>query len=166
MIRQERAMDDPIAFFLTWPTYGTWLPGDSRGWVDYQHGWQLPDPSKVREAKAQMTEDACILTFSERQIVEAQVAETCEHRNWRLYGANCRSNHIHVVVGAAKLAPKPIRSALKAWCTRRLRERSDPDRKNWWASRGSGRYVFDEDRLEVVLQYVLEAQDRMHLERP
>ena len=25
-------MDDPLAFFLTWTTYGTWLPGDERGW--------------------------------------------------------------------------------------------------------------------------------------
>ncbi len=28
-------MRDPIAFFITWPTYGTWLPGDERGWVVY-----------------------------------------------------------------------------------------------------------------------------------
>jgi hypothetical protein len=34
----------PIAFFLTWSTYGTWLPGDDRGWVEYCHGFQLPDP--------------------------------------------------------------------------------------------------------------------------
>ena len=27
-------MEDPIGFFLTWVTYGTWLPGDSRGWVE------------------------------------------------------------------------------------------------------------------------------------
>jgi hypothetical protein len=29
-------MDDPIGYFLTWVTYGTWLPGDARGWVEYQ----------------------------------------------------------------------------------------------------------------------------------
>jgi hypothetical protein len=22
---------DPLAYFLTWTTYGTWLPGDERG---------------------------------------------------------------------------------------------------------------------------------------
>ena len=27
--------DDPIAFMFTWSTYGTWLPGDERGWVEY-----------------------------------------------------------------------------------------------------------------------------------
>jgi hypothetical protein len=27
-------MSEPLAYFLTWTTYGTWLPGDSRGWVN------------------------------------------------------------------------------------------------------------------------------------
>ncbi len=29
----EPTMPDPLAYYLTWPTYGTWLPGDERGWV-------------------------------------------------------------------------------------------------------------------------------------
>ena len=24
---------DPLAFFLTWTAYGSWLPGDGRGWA-------------------------------------------------------------------------------------------------------------------------------------
>jgi hypothetical protein len=36
------AMDDPIGYFLTWVTYGTWLPGDPRGWVEFRHDFQLP----------------------------------------------------------------------------------------------------------------------------
>jgi hypothetical protein len=58
-------MDDPIAYFLTWVTYGTWLPGDGRGWVEYRHGWQLPDPVREREAVARMTEDACRLSVEQ-----------------------------------------------------------------------------------------------------
>lgn len=26
-------MSEPLAYFITWTTYGTWLPGDPRGWV-------------------------------------------------------------------------------------------------------------------------------------
>ena len=40
----EGPLPEPIAFFLTWATYVTWLPGDDRGWIEYRHGWQLPDP--------------------------------------------------------------------------------------------------------------------------
>jgi len=32
-------MDDPLAFFLTWTKYGSWLPGDERGW------WKSPETS-------------------------------------------------------------------------------------------------------------------------
>lgn len=158
-------MDDPIAFFLTWPTYGTWLPGDQRGWVEYRHGWQLPEPVRVIEAKLKMQEDACLLSKMERQIVEAQVAETCAFRLWTLYAVNCRSNHMHLIIGAANTHPRKIRVDIKAWCTRRLKERSDRNRQNWWAERGSQRYVFNEESLETVVKYVIEAQDRKHLDQ-
>ena len=58
----EPPLPEPLAYFLTWPTYGTWLPGDERGWVEYRHGWQLPDPARKREAQARLTEDASLRT--------------------------------------------------------------------------------------------------------
>jgi REP element-mobilizing transposase RayT len=158
-------MGDAIAYFLTWATYGTWLPGDERGWVDYRQGWQMPNPQRVLEAEALMSEEVCLLTPREREIVHGQVAETCQHRGWTLYAVNCRSNHIHVVVSARCTEPEKVRDDLKAWCTRRLKERSDPTRLQWWAERGSQRYVFDEDRLAEVIAYVLDAQDRMDREQ-
>ena len=50
--------DHPLAYFLTWPTYGTWLPGDERGWTAYHGGWRLPDPPRKLAARARMSEDA------------------------------------------------------------------------------------------------------------
>ncbi len=153
-------MVDPIGYFLTWVTYGTWLPGDARGWVEYQHGWKLPDPVREFEAAARMKEDACRLTKDQRTAVEQQIRETCRHRGWDLYAANCRSNHVHVVVSAAGIRPKKIRTDLKAWATRRLIQEFDRGRKNWWAERGSIRFLFDEDRLDKAIEYVNEAQDK------
>lgn len=156
-------MGDPIAFFLTISSYGTWLPGDSRGWVEYRHGWQLPDPSRELEAQARMTEDACTLAAHERAIVEQQIQETCQHRGWVLHAVNCRSNHLHAVISAPNTNPKKIRVDIKGWCTRRLKERVDSTRDNWWAERGSIRWIFDDRSLETVILYVTEAQDRKHL---
>src|SRR5437868_1076725 len=50
--RCPMANDTPIAFLFTWTTYGTWLPGDARGWVEYQQGFQLPDPILELECAA------------------------------------------------------------------------------------------------------------------
>ena len=78
-------MPDPIAYFITWSTYGTWLPGDERGWVEYRRGWKLPDTARELEAAALMTEDACRLDPEQRGVVEDQIRETCSVRNWVLY---------------------------------------------------------------------------------
>jgi hypothetical protein len=100
--------------------------------------------------------------------VARQIAETCKIRGWELHAVNCRSNHAHVVV-TANLDPKIVRSQLKAWCTRRLKEleatrRSESNaksvRENWWAERGSQRFINDPESLEAAILYVRDAQDR------
>ncbi|GAB5406445.1 MAG: hypothetical protein Aurels2KO_46760 [Aureliella sp.] len=104
--------EDPIAFFLTWVTYGTWLPGDARGWVEYKQGWKLPSRDLEADCEARMSEDAVRLTYNQRRQVEAQISETCEHRGWPLHAVNCRSNHVHAVVSAKQTPPKKIRTDL------------------------------------------------------
>ncbi len=113
----EPPMAEPIAYFITWAAYGTWLPGDERGWVEYRNGWQMPDPVLKLEA----AEDANVLDVGQRAAVEKQIADTCQYRRWQLHAVNCRSNHLHVVV-TAPISPTRVRSQLKAWCTRRLKE--------------------------------------------
>ena len=159
-------MDDPIAFFLTWPTYGTWLPGDSRGWVKRLQGHQLPDPIKEIEAAARMSEDACRLNAEQRKAVEDQIIETCEHRLWIPHAVNCRSNHVHVVLTAPNTHPKKIRTDLKAWTTKRLKREFDKQRSKWWAERGSVRYVFDEDEFIATVLYVKDFQDHEQVPPP
>ncbi len=179
----EPSMPEPLAYFLTWSTYGTWLPGDERGWIQYGHGWQLPDAVRRLETEARMTEGACRFDGEQRDVVERQIAETCNLRGWVLHAVNCRSNHAHVVVSANQ-APKIVRNQLKAWCTRRLKElevkrrlaedASAPSpgvcegcireqgsiRENWWAERGSQRFINDSQSLEAAILYVRDCQDQ------
>src|SRR5436309_36464 len=147
----EPPMPDPLAFYLTWPTYGTWLPGDERGWVKYGRGFQPPDPIRKLEAEARMTEDACILDEAQRQLVEQTITDHCLIRGWEMRAVNCRTNHLHVVVSANR-HPDDIREQFKAWCTRKLKELERtraartgagagdcPIRENWCVERGSCR---------------------------
>jgi hypothetical protein len=145
----EAPMPDPIAYFITWNTYGTWLPGDDRGWVEYRQGWRLPNPILELESAARMSEDACRLDPEQRREVEHQIEETCGIRGWTLHAVNCRSNHLHAVL-TADMHPAQVRAQFKAWCTRKLKKlerlrhpnRDEASiRKNWWAERGSQRYV-------------------------
>jgi REP element-mobilizing transposase RayT len=125
----------------------------------------MPDPMRELECAARMTEDACRLTVSQREIVHRQVAETCDHKRWQLHGVNCRTNHVHVVLSSTA-PPKTIREQLKAWCTRRLNEHQAAvgivpqlRRTNWWSERGSIRWVFHDDDLAAAIDYVLNQQD-------
>jgi REP element-mobilizing transposase RayT len=168
----EPPLPEALAYFLTWGTYGTWLPGDERGWSEHGHGWQPPNPVRKLEAAARMTEDACRLDAEQRDIVERQIRETCQVRGWQLHAVNCRSNHLHVVV-TADVAPELVRNQFKAWATRRLKELESkrrqarglgadtgPMRENWWAERGSRRFLNDEESLEGAILYVRDGQDR------
>jgi REP element-mobilizing transposase RayT len=162
-------MPEPLGYFLTWPTYGTWLPGDDRGWVKRGQGDQVPDVPLKFEARGRMTEDACQLDSIERGLVEQTVEQHCAVRGWTLHAVNCRSNHLHVVVTASR-HPDEVRDQLKAWTVRRLKElwskraAEQPDnsrrpRAKWWAERGSARYLNDEASLEAAILYVRDAQD-------
>ena len=166
------SMGDPLAYFLTWPTYGTWLPGDARGWVRRGRGIQPPNPVLALEARARMAEDACRLDVEQRQLVEATIAEHCRIRGWALHAVQCRTNHVHVVVSAGR-HPDDVRDQFKAWCTRKLRkleanratanrESNSKPRERWWAERGSGRYINDLESLEAAILYVRDTQDRPH----
>ncbi len=108
---------DPLAYFITWTTYGTWLPGDERGWIQAGAGHQPPDLERNLKSAARMSERPLVLTAAQRQAVEAQIRETCAHRGWELHAVRARTNHIHAVVTSDR-SPADARDQLKAWCTR------------------------------------------------
>src|SRR5438477_7556467 len=90
-------VSDPVGYFLTWTTYGTWLPGDDRGWVKERHGFQLPDWKTEHEARRKLGESPCVLNDEERRVVEDTIRCHCDCRKWSLHAVNCRTNHVHVV---------------------------------------------------------------------
>jgi hypothetical protein len=157
----EAPMSDPLAYFLTWTTYGTWLLGDERGWVERGHGEQLPDPARKEFAESLMGETPCHLDSEQRELVERTIADHCQMRGWNLFIVNCRTKHVHVVV-SANSHPESVRDQFKAWCTRKLNElqsaRRHEARKNWWTERGSERYIGDVDNLEAAVLYVRDGQ--------
>ena len=159
-------MDDPLAYFLTWTTYGSWLPGDERGWVDKPGQFCLPDRARQAAARRLMTEDELTLDQAQRLIVERTIEDHCNIRRWHMHAVNCRQQHVHVVVTADGRDPEDVMDQFKAWCTRRLKthawqltpESEGKQRQNWWTQRGSKRRLFDEASLEAAICYVLEGQ--------
>ena len=159
-------MDDPLAYFLTWTTYGSWLSGDERGWVDRPGKFREPDRDRQNTARQLMTEPALTLDWDQRQIVEATIVKHCRIRNWQLHAVNVRTQHVHVVVTAPNRNPDEVMDQFKAWCTRKLKEHAQSlqhgvaeIRQNWWTQRGSKRWLNDTEGVENAVLYVRDAQD-------
>ena len=64
---------DPIAYFLTWTSYGTWLPGDDRGWNRKGDEANLhPDPLGHDSAGSHLKEAPFQLAENDREVVEGE----------------------------------------------------------------------------------------------
>ena len=164
MSKREFNTGEPIAFFITWTTYGTWLPGDQRGWKRRGDAdVQLPDLIYESSARKKMKEPAFLLSVADRKVVADTIGKHCEIRHWHLRAANPRSNHVHVVVTAPEYSPETVSDQFKAWCTRKLKT-SYPKRQRFWTERSSCRWINHEDDLDSAIVYVLEAQDRKGVE--
>lgn len=155
-----------LAYHIVWTTYGTWLPGDARGWVKKKaSGIQEPDPRRERLARQRMAEGAVLLTMRQRAIVEQTIREHCRIREWSLHDVSVRSNHVHVVV-TADCDPDEVMGPLKAWCSRRLSDAagltsavaSGAGRRRWFTEGGDKEVIEHEAYLENAIRYVLEGQ--------
>lgn len=147
-------MGRPLAYLITWTTYGTWLPGDGRGWVeDGTPGIRAPDAARRAEARGRLSEPPVTLDEAQRTLVEATIRAHCEVRRWTLHAVNARSNHVHVAVTADDVPPETVMDQFKAWCSRRLNE-CGPRRKHWWTRHGSTKWINDEDYLRNAINYV------------
>jgi REP element-mobilizing transposase RayT len=150
---------EPLAYLITFTCYGTWLHGDERGSVDFEHkkyGVEFASPNQTRKTirREQMNDSPDIFDQHERELVENTIKEVCQHRQWHLQAVNVRPNHVHVVVTGDN-NPDKIMGDFKASATRKLRD-SNPgyqDRKIWTEG-GSMRYLWNETSVIAACEYV------------
>jgi REP element-mobilizing transposase RayT len=155
-----------LAYFITWTRYGTWLPGDFPGWIKKNfNGVQRPNVVLEQKSRARMAEDALELTDSQRSIIEKTIRDHCTIRNWNLHAVNARTNHVHVVVTAAR-EPDEVMNQFKAWCSRKLSDAAGlaiqvakkAGRRHWFTEDGDKQIIDNEEFLRNAIKYVLDGQ--------
>lgn len=162
----------PLAYLLTFRTYGTWLHGDERLSVD-RHGNNIygtpliaPNQKLYDAMKAELKHPPVILNEVQRATVEQAIRTLCEQRPYHLQAINVRTNHIHAVV-SAQAKPERIADAFKSFATKLLREKQlvEPALQIW--SRGrSRRYLWKPRHVELAIEYVLYGQGDTPFEIP
>src|SRR5580704_14675510 len=163
-----RALDR--CWLLTWTTYGTWLPGDERGFVSavrHPSGTQAthnePGTEYDRErphlqgfSRATQKLPARRLTRDQAIAVCRQIQATADLRGWKVFAVAVMANHAHVVVGVAgDPEPNTLLRDFKSYCARELNKGSESDTpRRWWTKSGSTRKLPDETAVLAAIRYV------------
>ena len=157
-------------WFLTWTTYGTWLPGDERGFVSNVRDGDGPEVKHAepgtpydakhrglaRAAREQMLGDPLWLSREHADALADQFSETARFRRWSIPALAIMANHIHIVVGVpGDPEPETLLRDFKSYGSRRLnRMFGKPVSETWWTAGGSRRILRDEEAVRVVVEYV------------
>jgi len=124
-------------WLITWTTYGTWLPGDDRGFVS---NVASPDGNGVRRneprtacdrampdlrefARSNLVSDPVWLSQPQAEALLDQFRETAAYRRWRLLAAAVMRNHVHLLVGVpGDPDPDVLLRDFKSYGSRRLNQ--------------------------------------------
>jgi REP element-mobilizing transposase RayT len=154
----------PLAYLLTFRTFGTWLHGDQRGSNQRirkdPHSTSTMEPNvplQVRMARS-LRHEPTILNPLQREHVASAINEVCAHRGYNLRALNIRSNHGHAVV-SARIKPERIVNEFKVYSTRRLRQENEfSEEQVIWSRGASTRYLWKPRNVEAAVEYVLYSQ--------
>jgi hypothetical protein len=138
----------PLAYFITFRSFGTWLHGREQ-LVDRSHNvFGTPklraDSARHKYNSGLLGQPPVQLNKARRRNIKAAIKETCEVRRWSLWALNIRSIHVHTVV-TAPCDPERVLVALKANATRKMREMNCwHSERSPWSRRGSKRRLWKE----------------------
>ena len=156
--------DTPLAYLITFRTYGTWLHGDVRGsinrfrntygtsYLPSEESWLVRNTAKLKSAPVK-------LDARERVCVENAIREFCSIRGWNLFAIHVRTNHAHTVVANSFKSAAAVMGAFKANATREMRQKG-----LWtfehspWVDKGSIRNLWNEEHIASAIEYVLYGQ--------
>ena len=161
-------------WLLTSTTYGTWLPGDQRGFVSHYSDESLQrifhhTPGEpydanilhlVAAARQAMNGAAVYLSHVQADRLLEQFQETALHRQWTLLAVGIMTWHFHLVVGVdGDPDPERILADFKSYGSRALNliwgRRPNG---TWWTTSGSKRKLPTEAAVEAAIRYVQEQQ--------
>jgi len=161
-------------WFLTWTTYGTWLPGSERGFVGEVRDESgqfvnfnepgtlpaMPNAALLNSAERNLKSKPILLERLQATALLDQFQETCRIRGWLLIAAGIMKSHIHLVVGVpGDPDPEKVLGDLKAYGSRKLnRQMSRPESGTWWTVRGSKRKLPDDRAIEAAVNYIRNQQ--------
>ena len=161
-------------YLLTWTTYGTWLPGDARGFVSRvpaedggsvihkQPGepYDGDEPRLSAAGRQRMRHGRVMLTKPQAQECLAAFREVAERYGLDLHAGAVLRTHVHLLVTSEVSEGQRLLHLFKGVASRRLGQRYGrrPGGK-WWTRHGSRRLLPGGPAMERAYCYVMNQED-------
>jgi REP element-mobilizing transposase RayT len=160
--------DEPFALLITGTCYGTWLPGDRRGYVSntrrkdgkYDPRQNIPgtaitaDHALTRQyAVAAQKYATASLDATQARIAAEAIVDACAKRGWHVLRSSLMWNHVHVIVTDCPDNGPEVRRILKGVSQNALSSHLGKPRR-WWTAGGSDRYLHGETAIDAATRYV------------
>lgn len=144
-------MSQIIGYMLTWTTYGSWLPGDKRGYV--KDGQTLPaNPQILKASKKRQKSSTVKLNIKERKLVQKTIFEEAERIGHQILALTVRSNHVHLVLLPHSESIEDAVGRYKSITTRALWKHGRKGRI--WTKGYDKRFCFSKTELAARIKYV------------
>jgi REP element-mobilizing transposase RayT len=144
-------MSKIVGYMLTWTTYGSWLPGDKRKYV--QDGKIMPPDKTVLESnKKRLKAKIVKLANSEQEIVKQTILSEAKRIGQIIEGIVVYSNHVHLLVRPHSESIEKTVGRYKSITTKQLWIKGRQGRV--WTKGYDTRFCFKEEDITVKKQYI------------
>ena len=140
-----------IAYMLTWPTYGSWVPGDCRGWVKNGKPYSA-NPSLENNNRQEMKADTVILTKEQRLLASQSIVSQASKLEQKIFALTVQSTHVHIVAENIDQTIGRVVSYYKNAVRLNLQDNGFDGKL--WASGFDKRYCMNIEQLKVRIDYV------------
>jgi REP element-mobilizing transposase RayT len=145
-----------VGYMLTWTTYGSWLPGDERGYV--KDGEILPGDIKILKRNRKRQKQTTVkLDTKEKEIVKQVIIDESIRIKQKVEALVVYSNHVHLLARPHSDSIEEVAGRYKSLTTRAIWKNGRKGRI--WTKGFDKRYCFNEVELEQRKEYVQKHKD-------
>jgi hypothetical protein len=164
-----------FALHITWTTYGTWLPGDQRGYVsntlqenrryarrENRVGRPYAKDSAITRQRAAALQKypTAFLTPQLALVVAQELVKAATKRHWHIARAAIMAAHAHVVIMKCPADGPAVRRILKGTTQARLNKVVRRPQK-WWTQGGSDRFKNSRSAIENAIWYLARQENML-----
>ena len=145
------AMSKIVGYMVTWTTYGSWLPGDRRGYVD--NAKILSENIEILERNRRRQKSHIVkLNSYEKKIVKQTILAEAESIGHKIEALIVYSNHVHLLARPHRKSIEETVGRYKSVTTRILWEHGRKGRI--WTRGYDKRFCFSQEDIEAKIKYI------------